>query len=388
MALVSDELMRKLEAKLEPGETVLWEGQPDAKRVAWDYSWFLPLLFMLAFISALAACTLSELGKWRIDWITVDGPGSPVILVIFVVIGLRMLAHPMIRYRRARSRVYAVTSDHIIIFEPLSKVALTKISIAHIGYITKSEHGDGYGSIAYASTVAARLAGETPDRAGIEQIHVPAEVEQLLFSLVAGSDTGAPGMLAESQPEIRTHDLTARNEILRELREGEQLIWYGRRVPNLQIDRDPIMVITGLIFVAGGCWGFFDKVLKHIDEPGFHWEAWLVAPFFAVFIILGALFALAPLFIRKQEASTYYAVTSQRAVIVCASSERTVKSFFPKDIETVKHVTNDEGLGDVTFADGELDTDGHPTPRIGFLNTPNSRKAESLLREMAERARG
>jgi Bacterial PH domain len=73
-------------------------------------------------------------------------------------------------------------------------------------------------------------------------------------------------------------------------------------------------------------------------------------PLFGVpFLLVGLGIILAPLWAFLKGASTVYAVTNQRVMIISGGNSRSVKSFTPADIVSVEHRERPDGSGDIVI---------------------------------------
>jgi hypothetical protein len=333
--------------------------------------------------------TLAELGLWRIHWIEVGT--VPGFSVIFWILGLRMLANPVIEFRRARRRLYAITKTHVIVFEGNTKGSLKRLSRAYLSYFTKTQYANGLGTIQFTSTEKGQRLGDRPELTTFAFFESPNDVEDLL---IAGAKDSAlaevhqTNSMAGGAPELESNP--AFTVVQRELRSGERLVWCGSSNEHTEFEpKSFLLIAAGMVFVLGPGWMLYETIIKHVGQPGFYWEAWLMVPFFLLPIGIGVVATVAgvaclvsPLLLKKRLSNTFYALTTWRAIIVNDSQSRKVRSFFTQHMGHIQRTEGPNGLGNVTFAEGEPDSDGHATPRIGFIGIHDAQIVEALLRSM------
>ncbi len=114
MRPLPDNLSALLQNELQPGELLLWSGQPRVR-------WFAGCSTVVdATIGLLMTIGLSAV--WLIylmpDCHELATQKASFILPVFVLLGLFFVSSPLRVHRRARRTVYAITSRRAIIFKP------------------------------------------------------------------------------------------------------------------------------------------------------------------------------------------------------------------------------------------------------------------------------
>jgi hypothetical protein len=139
-----------------------------------------------------------------------------------------------------------------------------------------------------------------------------------------------------------------------ELQSGESLYWTGTADPR----RAAIATLPATLFgVPFACFAFFwitqayhatnamSKSSSNAFTNGFR-----VFPLFGLpFLLIGLLIILAPLGAFLKGASTVYAVTNQRVMIISGTGTRSVKSITPADIVSIDHRERPDGSGDIVI---------------------------------------
>lgn len=111
---VSDEQLRQIRRYLNPGEQIVWAGQPRPGRAL--RSAFRLWLFAVPWTAFALFWTAMAWGMTRSAG-DVSGVGSffPYFGIPFVLVGLAMLASPFWAWRRAQKTLYAVTTQRAIV---------------------------------------------------------------------------------------------------------------------------------------------------------------------------------------------------------------------------------------------------------------------------------
>ena len=131
---------------LEPGETLVWAGRPDAALLAWRQ--FDLKAFLLSTPAAIVAVILI--------WQAAAGGFSHILDYLFVLAAIAaafVAALPMVALlrivRRARSTVYAVTDRRIFILELFPRRRLRPFASADIETPRVRERGNGRGDVIF-----------------------------------------------------------------------------------------------------------------------------------------------------------------------------------------------------------------------------------------------
>ena len=160
----------QVEAHLRPGETVLWSGRPAPGRFA-----------RRGAAGAVAGGVLvGALGTiWAtLSWRMLDGlPGIALAIFasIFVLVGLRLAATPLRRYRRAAATAYAVTDRRALIVGRCAPGGVLAITPDEFTPVTVQRHGDGTASVLFheTTTSSANAPGRLGGPATIVHRHTP-----------------------------------------------------------------------------------------------------------------------------------------------------------------------------------------------------------------------
>jgi hypothetical protein len=141
-----------------------------------------------------------------------------------------------------------------------------------------------------------------------------------------------------------------------------------------------LFAVPWTIFTLAGVWG------SVVANPG------LQARIF--FVLVGAIFAsvgftllLSPLQTYWILASTAYAITDKRALIVRGRIWRTVHSFYPTQLVRIVRRDYPDGLGDILFAEPRAEEEpmGAAQGDTGFFRIQGPADAEKLLVDLADR---
>jgi hypothetical protein len=153
---MANQMNMTLQKHLEPGERLLWAGQPNAKRIA---SPFLQLL-----IFAIPWTAFAMFWMWKASGIG-DPPSEepdPVPVRIlrmffslagfpFVLIGLGMASAPVWVYCRASKTMYAVTDRRVLIIADGWPQSVEVYAPSELGPIERVDRSRGVGDVYFAS---------------------------------------------------------------------------------------------------------------------------------------------------------------------------------------------------------------------------------------------
>ncbi len=239
----------------------------------------------------------------------------------------------------------------------------------------KSENADGIGSIKYSLNEAGQRAASRAVFSAFEAIRSPRIVEELLIAEVHETTlASSPADIDHFPPLLDDENSNpAFIAVQPELRVGERLLWCFQSIPKRRAAGSTIGgIAVGLTFAIGPGWMLYDAILKHVGQPGFYPEAWLLVPFFLLFIVIGIGIAVALILAARSPIPTYFAVTTWRAIIIDGGNSRKVQSFLPQHMTYLNLKIRPSGIGDITFAEEERDSDSGGTKQIGFMDVPNS----------------
>lgn len=178
---VDAEHARRIVPDLEPGERLLWTGQPDAKRMARQ---ILPILVFGV------PWTLIAIGfghPWSLDRLF-DNLFSGV----FVLVGLLICSSPLAIYRTAQQTYYAITDRRVLILTEGKRRKLELYRPTDLCETVRDELVDGSGDLLFARRQEKDSDGDlrTVDVkfVGVPQVRA---VERLLRQLFEG-EAGTP----------------------------------------------------------------------------------------------------------------------------------------------------------------------------------------------------
>jgi Bacterial PH domain len=139
-----------------------------------------------------------------------------------------------------------------------------------------------------------------------------------------------------------------------ELQSGENLYWTGTADPRRAAFATLPTAIFGIPFAGFALFwvtqayhatSAMSKSSNNAFTNGFR-----LFPLFGIpFLFVGLGIILAPLWVFLKGASTVYAVTNQRVMIITGGNSRSVKSITPADIVSVEHRERPDGSGDIVI---------------------------------------
>ena len=181
-------------------------------------------------------------------------------------------------------------------------------------------------------------------------------------------------------------------EVRDQLSPGEMVVWAERAgAPRIALRYLPTFLF-GLPFLAFALFWTFTAWGAVSAGEG-------MASFFPlfglIFVAVGMLMVLSPIWGFAVGLSTVYAITNRRLLIITRFPTRRVTSYEPHDIEAVERRDRGTGGGDIIF--GREVRSPHatfpgftPVQRIGFFGVPEVRRVEDEIRKLktALRLRG
>jgi hypothetical protein len=150
----------RLTAELQPGERVVWSGQPDTSR------WFPPdepgRVAMNRAVGAFAiALSALILGTNLSDGISVFDAFPIVAGLVFAVLGLYLLPGRVIARRYfGRRTTYALTNLRALVIRPARSVGrrMSSVLLASSPTVSERIYDDGYGTVWIGATIYQRAA--------------------------------------------------------------------------------------------------------------------------------------------------------------------------------------------------------------------------------------
>jgi hypothetical protein len=187
---LSPELESRLQSELQPGERLVWAGQPRPDLVS-RQAWLLVpcgvvftgfALFWMVTAGGMAAVAGGVNG----------GFGSlfgcfPCFGIPFVLVGLFMLTSPVWLRRQAHKTLYALTDRRAILFEPkwFRMATVRSYTAAGLSHLTRRERPDGSGDLVFEEFTTSNLDSDgnrsySTTRRGFLAIDRVREVEELV----------------------------------------------------------------------------------------------------------------------------------------------------------------------------------------------------------------
>jgi Bacterial PH domain len=139
-----------------------------------------------------------------------------------------------------------------------------------------------------------------------------------------------------------------------ELQSGESLYWTGTADPRRAAFATLPTAIFGIPFAGFALFWVTQayhatSAMSRSSNNAFT-NGFRLFPLFGIpFLFVGLGIILAPLWVFLKGASTVYAVTNQRVMIITGGNSRSVKSFTPADIVSVEHRERPDGSGDIVI---------------------------------------
>jgi hypothetical protein len=141
-------------------------------------------------------------------------------------------------------------------------------------------------------------------------------------------------------------DRDAGTEISSELAAGEQLIWAGRPGSGLILGaRDIFPIAFGLLW-TGMVLAAWVSTQRHPQRHN-NTDPW---PVIALFLAIGLYILFGRYFIdMRRRASTYYAITDERAIILSGTFRRKIKSLNLRTVSDITVSQRRDGTGTISF---------------------------------------
>lgn len=177
------EVEQMLNAQLDPGEGLLWSGAPNPVRMAASALPAtvvgIPFTGFAAFWIYTAFTMTSKAGSSPgFPWVLFPLFGAP-----FLLIGLGMLAAPLLAFVAAGRTLYAVTNRRAMIVSRLFSTSVRSYVHAEIHDLQRIERAGGEGDVFFAHRdLVTRSGGVVRKRIGFLGIPDARSVEQLIRS--------------------------------------------------------------------------------------------------------------------------------------------------------------------------------------------------------------
>jgi hypothetical protein len=109
----------------------------------------------------------------------------PLFGLPFIIVGLFMLATPVMHYRKMSSTLYAITTQRILIMESNGKTEYTSIAPQRICELTRRETDQGYGDLIISHEFSIDSDGDKQTKEiGFFNISQVKEVEKIVKKLI------------------------------------------------------------------------------------------------------------------------------------------------------------------------------------------------------------
>lgn len=139
-------LQPRVQAELKVGETLVWVGQPNPNRLM--LAGFALWLFFIPW-TAFSLFWMAGASGFKLP--TFDSPFSffPLFGLPFLFIGLGGLSTPFWLHYKARSMVYALTTQRALILEGGRSVTVKSYPLAELKHLERTERPDGSGDLIF-----------------------------------------------------------------------------------------------------------------------------------------------------------------------------------------------------------------------------------------------
>lgn len=177
-----------------------------------------------------------------------------------------------------------------------------------------------------------------------------------------------------------------REIIDRELEPHEVIQWIEQPIPQFFTAGSIALVMFGIpwtafsLFWMWGASGFGTLFIQGITPM-------ILFPLFGLpFVLVGFGMLSAPLWTRRLALQTVYLITNRRAISIEGGKELTIRSYSPKQLQTVYRQENKDATGNVLITIRYWkDSDGDERKEsIGFMQIRNPQQVEKLLKALAD----
>ena len=189
-----------------------------------------------------------------------------------------------------------------------------------------------------------------------------------------------------SQADFSKLSLQLRALVEKEVESGEKIVWMEQPVPKL-FSRGAIpIVLFGIPWTAFAIFwtaGASAGMTKSAAPGAFKFFSLFGLPF----ILIGFAMLSSPFWARRSAKRSVYVITDRRAIIFRSRffGSINIRSFSPRQLETLQRNQNKDGSGDVIFThDVRRDNDGdRHTTNVGFMGVREVKHVEELIRHLA-----
>jgi hypothetical protein len=174
-------------------------------------------------------------------------------------------------------------------------------------------------------------------------------------------------------------DLDVQRRLQEELDSGEKIVWQGQ--PKTRFFSGPGIIFTliGPVWIAVIGSGFFlhGSHLRRMDE---------MFPFLIVPLVLVLVGVIGPLAQYYSSFRTHYLLTNRRAMIITLGSTKKVLSYYPDKLQSLERTEKKNGWGNIVIEKAMntgLTRNNAALREIGFMNIPNVKTVEGMMRALA-----
>lgn len=156
--VVNAHLESRVQPELDPGEYLLWVGQPSPRRFLRESlsSFGLGIVWTAFIVNFIIGWYSFPHGELSVPsgLFGLRGILSSIFFVPFILVGIGMLLSPVRSYRSAKRTVYAITNKRALIVEGAGSRSVQSYGEGEISNIERVERADGSGDM---TLVNARL---------------------------------------------------------------------------------------------------------------------------------------------------------------------------------------------------------------------------------------
>jgi hypothetical protein len=166
--------------QLDPGERLVWSGQPEPRAYAWKKGWMqflfgIPFFAFAVFWTTMAASVTGN-GFAAFFWLW----GIP-----FLLAGLGMLLSPFWHHARARRTTYALTDRRAVITTSGVFPVRTSVPLEHVPFIDVELKADKSGHLLFREVKRASGSGTWHTKDGFIAVRDVENLERLFRDAVA-----------------------------------------------------------------------------------------------------------------------------------------------------------------------------------------------------------
>jgi hypothetical protein len=167
-----------------------------------------------------------------------------------------------------------------------------------------------------------------------------------------------------------------------ELKPLETIRWIDQPVPRYFTPKAKVAFLFSIPWTAFALVWTIAAAVPSVEDGGFG----VMALFGIPFILVGLGLLSSPLWAYRRALKTIYVITNQRAITFDGGRSTTITSYPPEKLQDVYRNENTDGTGDVVILkrDWQDSKDRHQTEELGFLHIRDPKKAEQILKKLAD----